>query len=282
MGRESNEGRACDAAMRILEQRSGALRGAIRHPEKEGYEPPVELRVPIGAVEYALEHTLVEAFPDEIANYYNATEPISSHLKERFPEGLLPPGYYWLLVPCDAKLPSGKARGKVLDSLGDWIETAPRMPGEVQVSPHLADLQVRCRVTLGCEVELKRWPNARVQGREPGRLDVVRSVPPELEERSRQRLETAISRKCPKLEKARQAWGVRTVLVLESDDMALTHPPDVADRVAGIAASRNDAPDEIFLVASGTDPWWVWSVESGGNHWSNVETFCRNDLVNAT
>ena len=64
--RPSNEGKVCDAAVSSIEQRTGAARKDIRRPEKDHIGPPVELRLKIGAQEYAIEHTQIEAFEDQI------------------------------------------------------------------------------------------------------------------------------------------------------------------------------------------------------------------------
>ena len=38
-----NEGKVCDAVVRVLEMRTGEIRTDIRHPEKDGVGPPVDL-----------------------------------------------------------------------------------------------------------------------------------------------------------------------------------------------------------------------------------------------
>ena len=65
--RSSNEGKACDAAVRVLEQRTGATRADIRRPEKDRVGPPADLRLQLGTQEYAIEHTQIEAFKRQIA-----------------------------------------------------------------------------------------------------------------------------------------------------------------------------------------------------------------------
>ena len=293
MSRRSNEGRTCDAVIRVLEQRSGAERGKIRYPEKELDEAPVELRVPVGSREYALEHTLIEPFPREIEQFYKVVQPISNHLKENLPNGLSGTEYYLVGVPFDAELPSGKGRARALDSLVDWIvETAQRMRtssregGEIGRSLYRSDPPVRDQLALlNCEVELRRWPDAVAMGREPGQLETIRIPPEELQEQRRRRLETAFRKKCPKLEKCR-ARGARTVLVLETDDIALTTSEEVADQAVSIVAQRNDPPDEMFLVETRIDPWLVWLLKHGDDYWpkagTSPATFHKNELVNVT
>ena len=98
-----NEGRACDAVLRVLEHRSSEVRADLRHPEKDGVGPPVDLRVRIGATQYALEHTRVEPFEHEIR-----TRRLVSRLAgpvERAVSGTLPgEATYQLRLPLDPSL----------------------------------------------------------------------------------------------------------------------------------------------------------------------------------
>lgn len=48
----NNEGLACDAVIRHLEKWTGETRDEIRHPEKEGVGPLVELRMQLGDQHY--------------------------------------------------------------------------------------------------------------------------------------------------------------------------------------------------------------------------------------
>ena len=51
-----NEGKVCDAIVRALEKRTKKTRTHVRHPDKEGIEGGVDLRVRVDAKEYAIEH----------------------------------------------------------------------------------------------------------------------------------------------------------------------------------------------------------------------------------
>ena len=62
----NNEGKTCDAVIRSLERRTGHGRADLWCPEKEGADPPVELRFRLGNTHYAMEHTRIEAFEKQI------------------------------------------------------------------------------------------------------------------------------------------------------------------------------------------------------------------------
>ena len=57
-----NEGRACDAVVRVLEAREGRNRDNVRLPEQEHHGAPIELVCNIGDRLFALEHTGIEPF----------------------------------------------------------------------------------------------------------------------------------------------------------------------------------------------------------------------------
>ena len=64
----------------------------------------------------------------------------------------------------------------------------------------------------------------------------------------------ALRRKCPKLQRCKEG-GARTVLVLESDDIALTNHVLVGECLAALLPERADLPNEIYLVETELDSW---------------------------
>ena len=63
----NNEGRVCDAVVRTLEKWTRETRSDVRHPDKEGDTPPVDLRLKLGSQDYAIEHTRIESINNQIA-----------------------------------------------------------------------------------------------------------------------------------------------------------------------------------------------------------------------
>ena len=112
----------CDAVVRHLEKWTGESRSDIRHPETEGVGPPVELSLQLGDQHYAIEHTRIEAFDNQIKAGISIRE-IDNYIKKWFTEPLPGPAYYELQVPLDVCLPAKrKERERLLSSLGDWIQ----------------------------------------------------------------------------------------------------------------------------------------------------------------
>ena len=69
------EGKACDAVVKLLEDRTGQKRTAVRRPQKDRIGPPVELRLRLGAQKYAIEHTRLETFPEQVRTDGNLDLP---------------------------------------------------------------------------------------------------------------------------------------------------------------------------------------------------------------
>jgi hypothetical protein len=70
-----NEGKACDAIIRRLEQRENRVRTGLHSPEQEGHRFPVEIAVTLGNQLFALEHTGIEQLEAEVALFRDQARP---------------------------------------------------------------------------------------------------------------------------------------------------------------------------------------------------------------
>src|SRR6516164_10396487 len=61
-----NEGEACDAIVRRLEERERKEKAYLSWPEKEKHKSPVEVAFKLGDQLYAIEHTVIEPFKGHI------------------------------------------------------------------------------------------------------------------------------------------------------------------------------------------------------------------------
>ena len=131
--RPSNEGKVCDAAVSSIEQRTGAARKDIRRPEKDHIGPPVELRLEIGAQEYAIEHTQIEAFEDQIGKGVSL-ERLVGPVKKALCGKLPGPAIYMMVFPFDRHLSVNRSNLKQhQENLKEWVrENAPLLYGKVQ------------------------------------------------------------------------------------------------------------------------------------------------------
>ena len=184
----------------------------------------------------------------------------------------------------DVCLPKRKnKRARALKSLSEWIlssaqvmhqrNTGLSVPilGIVPISPYgWPDDSVKNELTdINCTVELLRWRNGPVVGRNPGVVQAVLDYPEALEGFRTERIRRAFSDKFPKLAKC-GAEGARTVLVLESQDTAHTRFDLIGAQLPALLAEQTYLPDEIFLVLSNMKIWWVYPMKYGNDHWPEV------------
>jgi hypothetical protein len=96
-----NEGKACDAVLRVLEEREGKHRENVRLPEQEGHAAPIELACRIGDRLFALEHTGIRTVPGHMqmeAEANSLFRPIETLLAGKFP----PHDTFELSIPLNA------------------------------------------------------------------------------------------------------------------------------------------------------------------------------------
>lgn len=124
-----NEGKACDAIVRRLEEREGVSRSEMRWPEKEQHKFPVEVSFKLGNQLFALEHTGVEPFPGHVEMENRAGHlyvPITNALKDTLGTESL----FELYIPVNAFQNKNRLEIRnIQDALIDWVKiTAPKMP----------------------------------------------------------------------------------------------------------------------------------------------------------
>ena len=273
----NNEGRVCDAVVRTLEKWTRETRSDVRHPDKEGGTPPVDLRLKLDPQEYAIEHTRIESIENQIATVVVAKR-IIEHIRKTIPEPFSSLAYYELQFPIDVSVPKGRVKGKrALGALVKWIRASEKILRE-RNSDHNSSVRNpywsndRIQGTppgFGCEFELLQWPIARLVRKKPGSLS-FRFIPPDnLEGPRADSLRHTFSRKCPKLQ-ACKADGARSVLVLESGDPGLVSFEFRGDLLPSLPSACTNAPAEIFLVETCREPWLVQLLKRDEAHWPDT------------
>lgn len=291
MASRNNEGKACDAVVRLLERRTGEKRANVRRPEIDGTGPPVELLLSLGMRDYAIEHTQIEAFAGQI------------HMEEEFGRfinlvidelsGTLPgPAVYHLYFPTDTRIGvSANEMDKVRSDFTNWIrersqrlhEGNPNRPTRER-NPRGFNEQYRAMPPgFPYEVILRREAHWSFSSRHDGILLVARIGPEDVEARRVTRLRKALDRKCPKLQRCKEE-GSRTILILEDGDIALSNHALIEDGLASILAERRDLPDEVYLVETAIDPWTIRLMKYEENYtpmedWTEIHT---SDLTDVT
>ena len=274
----NNEGKVCDAIVRALEKRTEKTRAHVRHPDKEGIEGGVDLRVKLGAEEYAIEHTRIESFDKQIETVGIANQ-IIRHVKENIPVPFPSPAYYELQFPVDvawAKKKCKRALNDLVERIHEWERTLRERNAEPNIAKddpfwaNTANDSIKGRPDgFECDFHLLHWPSARHIRREPGSLGFRFIRPKDVEDRRSKRLQQAFDKKCPKLERCKED-GARTILVLESSDPGLGIFEFMGGLLPSALASRTNAPDEIFLAETYRETWEVRPIKRDNGHWPDT------------
>lgn len=205
----------------------------------------IEITCFIGSQHYAIEHTLIEPFPDNQRDnivfgrvFDQAFEASVAHL--------LKPGLaYTITVNVYAFAEFAGARlANVRTALLDWTRDAiPRLPvpprgqGPTELRIHAEPPEAPVRVTLACH-------HSTALG---GRLLPGRYAPQDVESLRNIRLRKALEDKGPKLDAARNG-NTRTVLIVENHDFAITNEGLVSEAFDQLCLQVPHPPDDIYLV----------------------------------
>lgn len=279
-----NEGRVCDAVVRFLEARTGELRTDISHPERDRIGPPVDLRLRLGAQNYALEHTRIEASAGQIQTGREFQELIGPVIHEL--GGNLPkPGIYHLYFPNDARLGvKADELRKMRHDFVEWVrEHAEHLHARNPESPSRdrnplgIDEQYRGKPPgFPYEVTLRRNAHWSLSSRHDGVLIAARFPPEELETRRADRLRDALDRKCQKLQHCKNE-GARTILILEHSDTSLSNYALIGNALGSLLAERSDSPDEVHLVETAFACWDVYLMKCDANGFFRGEVWTEFD-----
>ena len=273
-----NEGKVCDAIVRALEKRTKKTRTHVRHPDKEGIEGGVDLRVRVDAKEYAIEHTRIESCENEIETV-NIANQIIRHVKENIPQPFPGPAYYELQFPVDIawrKKRRRRALNELVECILEWERTLRERNAERKIAKdgpywaYEANDSIEGRPDgFECDLHLLHWPSARHIGREPGLLGFRFIQPQDMEDRRLKRLQQAFDKKFRKLGRCKEE-GARTILVLESSQSALGIFEFMGGLLPSALAGRTNAPDEIFLASTYGENWEVRPIKRDDGHWPDV------------
>ncbi len=250
-----NEQHICRAVMRLIADRRGErIINAEPVDSVVRDRPAVEWVFETPTMRFALEHTRIESFPKQIAEgkrFAHLLEPLETELTGKLP------GTFFLSVDVGAAKAPSASHAEVRKALSEWIlaNSAALDPAEQ------TGRQDYCKITeipLGVpfEVTLHRDSNYDSQ------LFIMQNLPSSRQSLRRDRIREALTRKCPKLLDA-QREGHVSVLVLESDDIALANRVAIAEISVAELAARDDAPDVVIWARTGTQPWKAWLLKEG-------------------
>lgn len=255
-----NEESLCEALIKFLEEEFGANRSDVTFPEKDGSGPPVEMRLQLGDLRIAIEHTLIEPFPLMIETGKEFVE-LTAEIVEQLHGNMPGPGTYVLMFPVHPT--QGKHRrthAALRAKISDWIIEAGNClhaecpeRGDRDRCPHGYHGN-RSRVIDGIPLELSLRVHWSEDGRHDGALFLSRSAGDDLEDQRLVRMRTALKKKLPKLRDCAEL-GDTTFLILEWSDIALSNQIVIAEALEAALAERDDCPHYVFLADTATDQW---------------------------
>ena len=252
----SNEGRACDAVIRRIEEREGNLRRDIFSPERDNHPARVELVCSIGDKQFAFEHTRIEPFERYIkleAKEQEHFQPIRDKLK-----GRLPPNEHFVLhLPVKATLALKPSRLEtVQDAIVEWVKLkAPTLP-IARHDCYVSDLNYHRVKGVPFEITLHRV----ARGGLAGEISFVHLIEVSIEAERQSRILRAYEKKIGKLEHWRKG-GARSVLIFEEKDVWLTDLEIVANVVSEIEKTAINKPDELYLLRTPVaKPWTLCAL----------------------
>lgn len=197
---------------------------------------------------YAVEHTRLESFEGQLADQAKL-ERLLAPVRPMLAGHL--PGTYTLSVMAGAAtgahLNYDLANKRIAHLV---LEAAPRLS---------------CKETKTIRSELLPFELQLHRRREQGSQVFIHCViESDLNADRLRRIRRALDEKCPKL----LAWaceGRLSVLVLESDDLALANVFHISDAVRDALSTVRDQPYMIVLVETDASPWDAWVLKEGAH-----------------
>lgn len=252
-----------------MENLKGEQLTIIGEPDKEErQEKAVDLLVRgiTSGTEFAIEHTRIEVYPSQIRDNHLYREYLRP-FEDRLSGALPTPGHYELRAPIAIFEEVRKKEWEgILDALEKWVRgKAPilkirslREPGKhlIRETPPGVPLEVTLHRFRGID----------------GAFRFVALIGDDVEGKRKPRIRTALEKKCPKLQEAREGGSI-TVLILESDDFQMSNYGVIAEAVEEGFSQRDDIPDEVYLVETVMERRTIWVLKEGQDRFLDIEGY---------
>lgn len=269
MQKNKHQQEVCNVVINLMAKRKNETLQIVGIPDAvERNKKAVDLHIKGIATntEYHIEHTLMESFPGQITDgvrFLNLLVPIEKSIARK-----LPPSHFYLTVAAGAVTGATDSK-KIQGELEKWIiEKAPVLFAEASKIRRYHQIRevvpnVPFEVVLSCEPKLEKC------------FYVARSVSSEkVEEERRKRMQIALVNKCPKLKAAKLKNNSTSVLILESNDIALANHHFIAAAFSEELNKRtDDIPDEVYLVETDIpSQWTAWILKEGLSQYPDIST----------
>jgi hypothetical protein len=208
-----------------------------------------------GGIRYAVEHTSLDSYLHQrldTAQSRHVLVSLEQHLKGKLPD------HVDVDIPVHA-VPAGLDWGLLSQLIESWIlANLGSFPYDRRIEASVPGVPF----ALGVRRE-------RAAG--PGSLFGMRVAPVDLREQRVQVLAERIQAKSEVLSRYR-TQGCRTVLIIESDDVALTNRAEICeDFREAVKAQHPTGIDDAFLVETDTQPWCLTPLKRGEKVMSHAQ-----------
>ena len=257
-----NEQLICRAVMTLVAQRRGEQLISAQPVDAVVRErPAVEWVFETPTAKFALEHTRIESFSNQIGEgklFAQLLAPLEAELAGRLP------GAFFLIVDVGAAKAPSTQHAEIRKLLGEWVlAKGAGLESEEQSGPDRKWDITEKPAGVPFEVTLHRDADY------DSRLFIMQNLSGNSESLQRDRIRTALARKCPKLLQSTKDGRV-SILVLESDDVALANRRRIANATIAELSARDDAPDIVVWARTSTSPWKAWLLKDGATTHPNV------------
>lgn len=203
----------------------------------------------------AVEHTLIESYPDQIQDthrFVQLLKPLEVELRDKLPK----PGKYWLCIDINQANNTHGDYKKIRDLIKNWVvKSAPTLKvGSLKTAPHHMIREQPNDVPFFCTL-YRREPINR-----NGYFYIARQTPDNIDQLRNIRIKKSLDDKTHKLAKAKKENNAESILILESNDFALSNVHLVRDSLENEIQKMPEEhiPDFIYLIETNHKPWFPY------------------------
>lgn len=246
----SHQNRVIKETLRFIAKSRSVEYEIFDYPdEKERKLPACDALALIDGKKFAIEHTSIDSVPfqrRDNSRFMALLGPLEKELTGKLPM----PGHFQLIVDMGV-IPSGIKWDIVRSQIHVWCQkVAPRLEiGSPSVAPRHF---VREKIAgIPFEVALYRWP------RRNGEFRIARFMPHNLEDKRVEVVLQSLASRGVKVSEYKDR-GFRTMLILESNDIALGNASDIGQAFVNAIHRGNlrKIPEEVYLVETEMAPYY--------------------------
>lgn len=259
-----NERVLCDAVANFLAKRRAEAISKVEPVDAVvRNRPAVEFIYHTDTAKFAIEHTRIESFPNQIGEgkrFVQIVEPLEAELAGKLP------GVFFLTIGVGAARVPAAEQESVRAALTRWIlDSAARLEPEEKTWPRgncaltatPPGVPFQATLTRDCDYD--------------SRLFAFQGLVGDLQQLRRQAIARSLAKKCPKLEQA-SADGCISVLILELDDPWLGDQVVASDATVAELAARSDQPAIVVWARTSTRPWKGALIKDDGDMYPDVDS----------